>query len=245
MKKTILALAVAALGMAAFAGPRITILGDSYSTFEGYIPDSFETWYRASAPYLNDVTKVEETWWWQVIQGLGGQLERNNSYSGSTICYAGYKRGNPTHTDFSDRAFVTRAQHRMGEPDIILVFGGTNDSWADSPIGTNVWSNWTSADLWTFRGALPRLYDILQKKYSDARIFFILNSELKPAINDAVHEISAQYSIPCIDLHDIDKQNGHPSVAGMKEIAAQVIEFIKVYPVHLRTPPDTDNDDKD
>lgn len=235
MKKAI-ALALAALGFAAFAGPRISILGDSYSTFEGYISDGNETWYKDSAPFLNDVTQVEETWWWQVIKGLDGQLERNNSYSGSTICNAGYKRGNPTHTDFSDRSFITRA-YRLGEPDIILVFGGTNDSWADSPIGTNVWENWTSDDLWTFRGGLSKLISFLQGRFSDARIFFMLNTELKPEINDAVHEICAHYSIACIDLHDIDKQRGHPSVAGMKQIAEQTIKFIKDSPVHLKTAP--------
>lgn len=236
MKRMILIGAVA-LSFGLIAGPRISILGDSYSTFEGFIPDGFATWYRDSAPFPNDVTKVEETWWWQVIQGLGGQLERNNSYSGSTICYAGYKKGNPTHQDYSDRAFVTRAERYMGEPDIILVFGGTNDAWADSPIGTNVWANWTSDDLWTFRGGMSKMITILQDKHSDARIFFMLNSDLKPEVNDAVHEICAHYSIPCVDLHDIDKQRNHPSVAGMKAIADQTIEFIKDHPVHLQIAP--------
>lgn len=242
MKKTIsrklpMAIAVAALGVTALAGPRITILGDSYSTFSGYIPDHFETWYRDSAPYLNDVTKVEETWWWQVIQGLDGQLERNNSYSGSTICYAGYKRGKPNHTDFSDRAFVTRAQSRMGEPDIILVFGGTNDAWADSPIGTNVWANWTTEDLWTFRGGMSKLCDILKGKYQSAKIFFMLNPGLKTEINEAMHEICEHYSMPCIDLHDIDKQNNHPSVVGMKAIAEQTIKFINDYQAGQKAAP--------
>ena len=30
----------------------------------------------------NDVTKVEETWWYRFIHEHGFQLERNNSYSG-------------------------------------------------------------------------------------------------------------------------------------------------------------------
>ena len=234
MKKLIVGIAVT-LSLGAFAGPRISILGDSYSTYRGYIPDGNETWYNDCAPFRNDVTKVEETWWWQVVKGLGGQLERNNSYSGSTICYAGYKRGKPTHNDFSSFSFITRA-NRLGEPDIILVCGATNDSWADSPIGTNVWANWTTEDLWTFRGGMSKMCDVLQSKYSDARIIFMLNDGLKPEINDAVHEICAHYSIACIDLHDIDKQSNHPSIAGMKAIADQTIEFIKINPLHLQTP---------
>ena len=53
----------------------------------------------------------------------------NNSYSGSTVCHTGYEKA-----DYSDRSFITRI-HNLGTPDIILVFGGTNDSWAGAPIG--------------------------------------------------------------------------------------------------------------
>ena len=69
------------------------------------------------------------------------------------------------------------------------------------------------------------LFD-LKARYPQARIFFILNSELKPEINDSVHVACARYGVPCIDLENIDKQGGHPSVAGMKAIAAQVIKAI-------------------
>lgn len=63
----------------------------------------------------NDVTKVEETWWYRFIHEHGFQLERNNSYSGSTVCHTGYEKA-----DYSDRSFITRI-HNLGTPDIILV----------------------------------------------------------------------------------------------------------------------------
>ena len=77
---------------------KVSILGDSYSTFEGCVAnDTNEIWYfKAENPVRNkrnDVTKVEETWWHQLISSNKGfVLEKNNSYSGATICYSGYKK---------------------------------------------------------------------------------------------------------------------------------------------------------
>ena len=44
---------------------RVTIFGDSYSTFEGYLtPDTNEVWYFTAAHQqrANDVNRVEQTW---------------------------------------------------------------------------------------------------------------------------------------------------------------------------------------
>ena len=49
-----------------------------------------------------------------------------NSYSGSTICNTGYR-----DEDYSDRSFINRTT-LLGNPDIILICGGTNDSWANA-----------------------------------------------------------------------------------------------------------------
>lgn len=49
-------------------------------------------------------------------------MKRNNSYSGSTVCHTGYQKA-----DYSDRSFATRMDN-LGNPDVLLVFGGTNDS---------------------------------------------------------------------------------------------------------------------
>lgn len=46
----------------------VAVLGDSYSTFEGFIPKGYATWYSPTAPpETTDVNKVEQTWWWQLI----------------------------------------------------------------------------------------------------------------------------------------------------------------------------------
>ena len=66
------------------------IFGDSYSTFESYIPEGYVTWYSEGEKPYTDVTKVTETWWHQVVSEIDADLIQNNSWSGSTIGYTGY-----------------------------------------------------------------------------------------------------------------------------------------------------------
>ena len=48
--------------------PTVSILGDSYSTFENYLAcDSNEVWYFKGKQKRTDVTDVEQTWWHQLI----------------------------------------------------------------------------------------------------------------------------------------------------------------------------------
>ena len=39
-----------------------SILGDSYSTFDGHIPEGNACWYFSTPQGENDVTYVEQTW---------------------------------------------------------------------------------------------------------------------------------------------------------------------------------------
>lgn len=228
MKKTLLIALAAAFTLAAQAQDslRVTIFGDSYSTFEGWLtPADNESWYfSADSPHRqkgNDVTRVEQTWWWQVIDQMGWKLEMNNSYSGATVGYAGYNYDN-----YKPRSFNTRVDN-LGNPDIILSCCITNDSWTGELVGEYKWANWTDNDLWFFRPAMARLCSVIKQNYPMARIYFILNTELKPEHAESMRVICRHYGLPLIELHDIDKQWGHPSQAGMKAIAQQVMDFVK------------------
>ena len=201
----------------------VAILGDSYSTFEGYItPDTNEPWYFSIRRQKdNDVTRVEQTWWHQLIKRNGWKLCINNSYSGSTISSSGY-RGE----DYTPRSFVTRAPN-LGNPDIIFIFGATNDSWVPSPIGEYKYSDWTTEDLKSFRPSLAKLLDYMTHRYLNVQMYFILNSDLQDEIDASVFKICDRYEVPVIVLHDIEKKAGHPSIAGMQEIANQVDAYVK------------------
>lgn len=199
--------------------PRVSVLGDSYSTFQSWIPEGNACWY----PYdntRNDVRQPEECWWYLTTKAIGGKLEANESWSGSTVCYTSYNGA-----DGSAWSFVERTG-RLGNPTLILVCGATNDCWAGAPIGEYKWADWTREELFTFRPAMAKMLADLQEKYPKARIIFVLNSELSEPINESVHEICAHYDVECVDLHDIEKQEGHPSVLGMKAMADQVVKTI-------------------
>lgn len=215
-------LSIILMPTAAQVKPTVAVLGDSYSTFEGFIPQGNEVWYHVPADLKRtDVTKVEQTWWWQVIKEGGYKKGMINSYSGATICYTGYN-----DADYSARSFITRATN-LGNPDIILICGATNDSWCGAPIGDYKYENWKRADLYTFRPAMAKLLNDIQEYYPNVAVYFILNSELREEINASVLEICKHYQIPVIKLHDIDKISGHPSVKGMKSFAQQVLKVIK------------------
>ena len=201
------------------ARPSVSILGDSYSTFSGWItPDSMETWYFGSSddPKRTDVRKASETWWHQLIKKMGWKLERNNSWSGSTICNTGYRDENATY-----KSFLTRMDN-LGSPDVILIFGGTNDSWANAPIGEFMYGGWRLADLFYFRPAMAYMLDFMQERYPTATIYVISNNELKEVITQSMQTICDQYGVKMIQLQGIEKQNGHPNVKGMRQIAEQI-----------------------
>lgn len=201
----------------------VSILGDSYSTFEGYVtPETNEMWYYAQAnPSSTDVADVRQTWWHQLITRQGWKFCVNNSYSGSTISYHGYSAN-----DYSKRSFLTRMDN-LGSPDIIFIFGATNDSWAGAPVGEYQYENLSKANFWTFRPAMARMLQWMTNRYVGVDIYFLLNDGLRDDINESIRTICQHYGVKCIELHDIDKKSGHPSVKGMKQIADQIIEALK------------------
>ena len=217
MKKFIILTVLAFAAVAASAQTKkVSILGDSYSTFQGYNPEGYNPFYPDAH---NDVTDVEQTWWSLYIKARGYQLEKNNSWGGTTICRTGF-----FGRDVSATCFLSRID-MLGEPDIIFLFGGTNDAWQRSPIGEYKYGDWTDEDCKTFRPALAYLLDALQKRYPGAKIYSLLNSELREEINESMREVCAHYNVPLVELHDIEKQNGHPSIAGMKSICEQILEI--------------------
>lgn len=199
----------------------VSILGDSYSTYEHYLyPDTNAVWYFQKVRANNNVSSVTQTWWHKFIKENGYHLCINNSFSGSTICHTGYRK-----EDYSNRSFITR-MNNLGCPDIIFIFGATNDSWAEVPIGEYQYQNWSKKDLYSFRPAMAYMLEYMQNRYPNVEIYFLLNCDLKIEINESVKTICAHYNIPCFELKDIDKQGGHPSIKGMEQINEQLKAFI-------------------
>ena len=216
MKKLFLLMLMAVMFTYASAQTKkVSVLGDSYSTFVGVIPSNYSSFYPNDR---NDVTKIEQTWWSLYVKAKGYALEKNDSWGGTTICGTGYGGMNSSYSNFISRV------DSLGNPDIIFVFGGTNDAWANSPMGEYQYSDWTKDDCKYFRPALACLIDMLQERYAQAEICFILNSELREPVNESMREVCKHYNVKLVELHDIEKQNGHPSINGMKSICDQLLE---------------------
>lgn len=217
-------MASALLSMTACGVQRtVVILGDSYSTFDGYVPEGFAVWYDSNIKEQNDVNDVGQTWWYKLVRKEHLRLLGNNSYSGATVCNTGYDGA-----DYSDRSFITRMPQTLvysaARPDIILIFGGTNDSWANAPVGSLKYEGWTEEDL---EQALPAYCYMLNyyKLYApETRVVNIVNDGLKPEITEGIIEAAKHYGMEYIRLEGIDKGWGHPTVKGMQQICDAVAD---------------------
>ena len=210
-------LAVVALCVSAQVKKSVSVLGDSYSTFEGFVsPATNEMWYYEETRDNTDVDDVTQTWWWRFIKENGYKLCVNNSYSGSTIGYYGYA-GN----DYTDRSFIKR-MNQLGNPDIIFVFGGTNDSWAGAPVGEYKYEKLRQDDFFSYRPALAFLLSQMLKRYPNVEIYFLINDGLREEIVSSTKAICDHYGVRYIQLEGIDKKSGHPSIKGMGQIAEQI-----------------------
>ena len=119
-----------------FVGKTISILGDSISTYTGVSNDaSVNATLKGGAIYYNAGTQGvyrADTWWQQTIDALGMELLVNNSWSGSTVLHT--RSG--TAGAYVDRC-VQLHNTAGDEPDVIVVFLGTNDfSYYQSTLGT-------------------------------------------------------------------------------------------------------------
>ena len=205
----------------------VLILGDSYSTFKGYIPEGYAFYYSENERPETDVRKVSETWWHQVIEETGSNLVLNNSWSGSTIGYTGYN-----NVDCSESSsFIYRFKKlcddgffEENEINTVFVFGGTNDNWADVPFGEEKYADWKKEDLYKVFPAVSYFLKILKEKLPDAKIYVLINTELKPEVVKCLKSACNHYSLQYIQFENITKNSGHPTIQGMIDIKNKVLE---------------------
>jgi len=105
-----------------FAGLKVSILGDSISTFSGAYGANYCVY-----PAGTDVREISDTWWQQVIDTLGMELLVDNAYGGCRILSDEFFNGTGirNYAAYRDRCV---SLHKADEnPDVIFVFLGTND----------------------------------------------------------------------------------------------------------------------
>lgn len=216
-----------------FAGKKVSILGDSISTYEGYIPSGYATKYPTG-----DVDSVEKTWWYKLIQETGMILGVDNAYSGSKVGGTSYQMASLTRIQGLDD---------NGTPDVILFYGGTNDMLGtigtfdstqtyELDLTTNSWSDFATA----YKDAIMRL----QHYYPSSLIVAItpiwVKSTYTPAKVDSGIEVIKQicdyFGVNCLDLRtsgfttqNLDSlmtDGVHPNTKGMIFIEQRVKKYL-------------------
>ncbi len=205
----------------------VIIFGDSYSTFEGYVPDGRELYYHENDGRMTDVTKVDETWWYQVVREADLNLILNDSWSGSTICYTRYNNEDCSKTSsfiYRLRCLIRNGFFEKNEINTVFVFGGTNDNWADVTLGTLKYDDLEEKDLYNVLPAISHFFKTLKETLPDADIYCLINTELKDDITEGFEKVCKKYDITAVSFDSIDKAGGHPTVKGMKDIKTGVLK---------------------
>lgn len=151
---------------------KISIIGDSISTYIGYNPYNYPVYYKDDRAYDNEIESVDDTWWKQVIDGVDGTLCVNNSYSGSLVS------GKFESSACSAERCTTL--HDSGSPDVILIYIGTNDRGFEVDIGFDA-----PQDTQKFYGAYRAMLRQLKVNYPSAKIICgtLLMGKLRNAVN--------------------------------------------------------------
>ena len=203
---------------------KIFILGDSYSTFAGYIPKDNSIYYPRKT---SDVKTVDDTWWKMLLNESDAVLTINDSWSGTTICNTGYNDRN-----CSDNSFIARFEKRLtsgffkeNRIDTAIVFGGTNDNWANSPVGNIKYEDISEEDKFSVLPGFSYLISKILQSTDIKKIIVIINEGLKAEISDGIFEISRHYGAYPLRLKGISKTEGHPDRSGMIAIKDQRVMF--------------------
>ena len=194
---------------------RVGIMGDSISTFKGWIPSNFAAYY----PHTNTTTgnallDVTETWWYRLIYDLMPEatLDRNLSYSGSFVTKIDDGKARDEWT------FPTRCA-MYEDPDIVIIHGGTNDRGVSRgamvPLGTYDYDTPVDElDIRAFRSAYIKTILQLQANYPGVQIVCLINSVLYKEnttdetknyirLSQSIQAIADHYGLPVVSLKDV------------------------------------------
>ena len=140
-----------------YAGKTLSILGDSISTYAGYIPSENATYYPSAT-----VDAVKKTWWHKLLTALNMTLKVNNSWSGSRV----------TTTDGENSAgCMSRCENLGDNPDVIIVWLGINDFNGEVSLGSYDGTTSISEDTTTFTDAYAIMLNKILTKYKTSEVW--------------------------------------------------------------------------
>ena len=139
---------------------KISILGDSISTYQGYNPVGYSVFYNEEMQKKNGLESVNDTWWKQLINYYNFDLCSNNSYSGSQVSKK-YKHS----TNNIERIKLLKGNNE--DPDIVLIYIGCNDYIRGTKIKHN---NLFSHDINYFYDAYDEMLKNIKKLFPNTKI---------------------------------------------------------------------------
>lgn len=202
---------------------RIGVLGDSISTYQGMIPAGYSVYYPKTSGDCTDVNDWKKTYWGQLITNYWmGELDVNSSWSGGCVAPGSTRAATP---------FTVRCKDFI-DPDVILLFGGTNDCQSscavalgdfdfDSPVG----SLNTNA---RFRESYIAVIKTIQATYPKAQIICIIGNHIEGEYAPSVQTIAEHFGLPFVDFRGDTNvtvySSLHPNAAGHAYMAKKIYE---------------------
>ena len=203
----------------------IIIFGDSYSTFPGAVPEGFHVYYTGKRDAEPDLQNAGQLWWHLLMTETNSNVLQNNSFSGSSICNTVREWLDETSTFISRFDRLAEAGYfKENRVDTVFILGATNDSWINAPVGEVMFEGIDKQALYSVLPAVCYLIQRIREEIPNARIVQVLNTGLKEAITDGMKAAAVHYGTDVVELHDIEKIAGHPTVNGMVQIKDQILE---------------------
>lgn len=212
-------------------GKKIFFLGDSITEGHG-------------------VVQAENIFWNRLAQNTGC-ISVGYGVGGSRLAY---QQGCSEPPERMDMDFPRRAAEMEDDPDVIVVFGGTNDyGHGNAPLGTMA-----DRDKTTFYGACHELCRLLLNKYPTATVVFmtplhrlyeerqvneigVRNVATLSEYCDIIRQVAGYYALPVLDLYNVSGMQPkvdiirekympdglHPNDDGHAIIASRLEGFLK------------------
>lgn len=226
---------------------RISVIGDSISTFRSWIPIGNAVYYSDSS---NHDVHYDNTYWYTLTRLIANsRIEKNISWSGSCV------------SSFDDQVekpgFTTRmASDGLGSPDIVIIHGGTNDcgrsgmyNTAGYAVGTRgaaltpaltvpesvlealYAKDASQLDTQYYLDSYVKLIKQIRAAHPAAKIVILVGDRFTAPQQDALHKIAAHYADDNVRIVDyledgydsLPKYSGsHPTAGGHTTMARKI-----------------------
>lgn len=150
-----------------YDGKKLSILGDSISTYENWIPSGYVDFF----PLYGEVQDVDEMWWKRLLNDSGMEMCADSSSAGSTCVGDSLSPDDPKFA-CSDYRIEALAGCEGVYPDVIIVYVGTNDLLTSVPLGENDGTQAVEEGIIeNFSDAYSLMLDKIESRFPAACIF--------------------------------------------------------------------------